>query len=130
MPDFGSTVPAQPNEGSYQLTVPSLAEQIATVRLFVGAVSRLAGLDDDTIDDAKLAASELASAIVASGVDPTITVTATPSTGSVSLVVEPWREGLGEEEDFGALEIVSALFRATALEGSVVIEIAAAADDD
>lgn len=111
------------------MTVPALAEQIATVRLFVGAVSRLSELDEETIEDAKLAASELASAIVATGVDPTITVTATPIHGAVSVVVEPWREGMGEEDDFGALEIVSALFSATALEGAVAIEIAASGDD-
>jgi hypothetical protein len=130
MPDPGSTTPAQPNEGSYQLTVPSEADQVATVRLFVGAVSRLSDLDEETIDDAKLAASELASAIVAAGVDPTITVTATPRRGLVSVVVEPWRDGMGEEEDFGALEIVGALFPANASQGSVVIEIAPPVDDD
>lgn len=127
--DFGSTSPARRIEGSYQLTVPTDADQIATVRLFVGAVARLSALDEETIADAKLAASELASAIVAAGEDPTMTVTASPRPGLISLVVEPWREGMGQEEDFGALEIVSALFSATTVGDSVVIEIAAMGDD-
>ena len=127
--DFGLTSPPGPTEGSYQLTVQAEADQIATVRLFVGAVARLSDLDENTIEDAKLAASELASAIVAAGEDPTMTVTATPSPGLVSLVVEPWREGMGQEEDFGALEIVCALFSATTADDSVVIEIAASGED-
>ena len=121
------TTPA-PTPGSYQLTVPSEPEQIATVRLFVGAIARLSDLDEVTIEDAKLAASELVSAIVAAAVDPTITVTAEPRPGWVALVIEPWREGMGEEEDFGALEIVGALFASTTSEGSVLIEIAAPED--
>lgn len=127
--DFGFTSPARPTEGSYQLTVPAEADQIATVRLFVGAVARLSDLDMDTIEDAKLAASELASAIVAVGDEPTMTMTATPRPGLVSLVVEPWREGMGQEDDFGALEIVCALFSATTADDSVVIEIAAPGED-
>ncbi len=123
------TTPLQPTPGSYQLTVPSEPDQIATVRLFVGSVARLSGLDEDTIEDAKLAASELATAIVAAGVDPTITVNAVPRRGSVALVITPWREGMGEEEDFGALEIVGALFTSTTTEGSVHIDIAASAED-
>jgi anti-sigma regulatory factor (Ser/Thr protein kinase) len=123
------TTPVQPTQGSYQLTVPSEPDQIATVRLFVGSVARLSGLDDDTIEDAKLAASELATAIVAAGVDPTITVSAVPRRGSLALVITPWREGMGEEEDFGALEIVGALFTSSTTEDSVHIDIEASGED-
>ncbi|MEX1126421.1 MAG: ATP-binding protein [Acidimicrobiia bacterium] len=109
----------------------SLPHHIATVRLFVSAVARSAGLDVETIDDAKLAASEIATAIVTAGDLPYITIRATPASGHLTLVVGPWREGLGEGEDFGPLEIAKALFEGTTVDGEfVVLPVEAQGPDD
>lgn len=99
----------------------SLPHHLATVRLFVSAVARSAGLDIETIDDAKLAASEIATAIIGAGDLPYITVQATPSPGHLTLVVGPWREGLGGDEDFGPLEIAQALFGGTVVAGEFIV---------
>lgn len=91
------------------------------MRLFVSAVARVAGLDVETTDDAKLAVSELATAIVEAGDSEYITLVATPMDGSLKLVLGPWRDGLGEEEEFGALEIAGALFAGTSVDGEFVV---------
>lgn len=109
----------------------SLPHHVATVRLFVSAVARSAGLDVETIDDAKLAASEIATAIVTSGDLPYITVRATPAPGHLTLVVGPWRDGLGEDEEFGPLEIAQALFEGTTVDGEfIVLQVEAPVPDD
>jgi len=110
--------------------VPSLPHHVATVRLFVSAVARSVGLDVETIDDAKLAASEIATAIVTAGDVPFITVRAIPGAGGLNLVVGPWRDGLGEA-DFGPIEIAQALFEGTIVEGEFVsLPIEAPGPDD
>jgi hypothetical protein len=91
------------------------------MRLFVSAVARVAGLDVETTNDAKLAVSELATAIVEAGDSEYITLVATPMDGSLKLALGPWRDGLGEDEEFGALEIASALFAGTSVHGEFVV---------
>ena len=103
------------------MTVTSLPHHVATMRLFVSAVARVAGLDMETTDDAKLAVSELATAIVEAGDSEYVTLVATPMDGSLQLVLGPWRDGLGEDHEFGALEIAVALFAGTSVEGEFVI---------
>lgn len=109
-----------PANGAYELTVASLPHHVATMRLFVSAVARVAGLDVETTDDAKLAVSELATAIVEAGDAEFITLMATPMVGRLTLVLGPWRDGLGEDEEFGALEIANALFSGTLVDGEFV----------
>lgn len=109
-----------PADRAYELTVASLPHHVATMRLFVAAVARVAGLDVETTDDAKLAVSELATAIVETGDAEYITLRATPTDGRLTLVLGPWRDGLGEEEEFGALEIANALFSGTLVDGEFV----------
>ena len=110
--------------------MPSLPHHVATVRLFVSAVARSVGLDVETIDDAKLAASEIATAIVTAGDLPYITVRAIPGPGRLDLVVGPWRDGLGDD-DFGPIEIAQALFEGTVVEGEfVLLPIEAPGPDD
>jgi hypothetical protein len=104
---------------------------VATVRLFVSAVARTVGLDVETIDDAKLAASEIATAIVTSGDIPFITVRAIPASGRITLNLGPWRDGLGDGDDFGPLEIAQALFEGTTVEGEfIVVPVEAPEPDD
>jgi hypothetical protein len=101
------------------------------MRLFVSAVARVAGLDVETIDDAKLAVSELATAIVEGGDSEYLTLVATPMDGHLRLVLGPWRDGLGSGEEFGALEIAAALFVGTSVDGEfVVLPIEPAEEDD
>jgi hypothetical protein len=102
------------------MTVASLPHHVATMRLFVSAVARVAGLDVETTDDAKLAVSELVTAIVEAGDSEYVTLVATPMDGSLHLVLGPWREGLGENEEFSALDIAVALFAGTSAEGEFV----------
>ena len=91
------------------------------MRLFVSAVARVAGLDVETTDDAKLAISELATAIVEGGGSEYLTLVATPTDGRLKLVLGPWRDGLGADEEFGALEIAIALFANTSVDGEFVV---------
>lgn len=112
------------------MTVASLPQHVATMRLFVSAVARVAGLDVETIDDAKLAVSELATAIVEAGDAEYVTVRATPMKGRFTLVVGPWRDGLGEDEEFGALEIAEALFSGTSVDGEFVVLLIEPSDSD
>jgi anti-sigma regulatory factor (Ser/Thr protein kinase) len=101
------------------------------VRLFVSAVARSVGLDAETIDDAKLAASEIATAIVTAGDLPFITVRAVPDSGRLTLVVGPWRDGIGADDDFGPLDIAQALFEGTTIEGDfILLPIEAPGPDD
>jgi hypothetical protein len=130
-PGGALTNPPPPSTGVYELTVASLPHHVATVRLFVSAVGRTAGLDVETIDDAKLAASELATAIVTAGDLPHITVRATPGLGHLTLIVGPWRDDLGLDEEFGPLEIAQALFEGTRVDGEfVVLPVEATGPDD
>ncbi len=99
----------------------SLPHHVATVRMFVSAVARSVGLDVETIDDAKLAASEIATAIVTAGDLPFITVRAIPTAHGLSLVMGPWRDGLGADDDFGPIDIAQALFEGTTVEGEFVL---------
>jgi len=112
------------------LTVASLPHHVATMRLFVSAVARVTGLDVETVDDAKLAVSELATAIVEAGEAEYITLRATPVEGRLTLVIGPWREGLGEKEEFGALEIAQALFSGTSVGGGFVVLAIEPSDSD
>jgi hypothetical protein len=111
--------------------VASLPHHIATVRLFVSAVARTAGLDVETIDDAKLAASEIATAIVSAGDIPFMIVRAIPDTGRLTLTIGPWRDGLGDDDDFGPIDIAQALFEGTAFDGEfILLPIEAPGPDD
>jgi anti-sigma regulatory factor (Ser/Thr protein kinase) len=111
--------------------VASLPHHVATVRMFVSTVARSVGLDVETIDDAKLAASEIATAIVTAGDLPFITVRAIPTADGVTLMVGPWRGGLGADDDFGPIDIAQALFEGTTVEGEfVVLPIEASGPDD
>jgi len=114
------TTPSLSADGTYELTVASVPHHVATIRLFVAAVARVAGIDVETTDDAKLAVSELATAIVEAGDSEFITLVANRADGRLSVVIGPWREGLGEDEEFGALEIASALFAGTSVDGQFV----------
>jgi hypothetical protein len=110
--------------------VASLPHHIATVRLFVSAVARTVGLDVETIDDAKLAASEIATAIVSAGDIPFMTVRAIPATGRLTLLIGPWRDGLGAD-DFGPIDIAQALFEGTTFDGEfILLPIEAPGPDD
>ncbi len=91
------------------------------MRLFVAAVAHVAGLDVETTDDAKVAVSELATAIVEGGNAEYLTMVATAMEGRLRLVIGPWRDGLGLSEEFGAFEIASALFAGTSVDGEFVV---------
>ncbi len=111
--------------------MPSLPHHAATVRMFVSTVARSVGLDIETIDDAKLAASEIVAAIVIAGDLPFITVRAFLKSDGMTLEVGPWRDGLGADEDFGPIDIAQALFEGTTVVGEfVLIPIEAPGSDD
>ena len=130
-PGGALTNPVSPSSGVYELTVASLPHHVATVRMFVSTVARSVGLDVETIDDTKLAASELATAIVTAGDIPFITVRAFPKADGLTLEVGPWREGLGADQDFGSIDIAQALFEGTTVVGEFVqIPIEASGSDD
>jgi hypothetical protein len=99
--------------------------------MFVSAVARSLGLDVETIDDAKMAASEISTAIVTAGDLSFITVRANLSPGGLTLEIGPWRDGLGADEDFGPIDIAQALFEGTTVVGEfVLIPIEALGSDD
>lgn len=54
----GTTAPETGRLVSWTLEIPAEAAYVSTVRLFAGAVSRHFGIDQDAVDDLKLAVSE------------------------------------------------------------------------
>jgi serine/threonine-protein kinase RsbW len=54
----GTTVPDTGRLISWILEIPSEAAYVSTARLFAGAVARHFGIDEDAVDDLKLAVSE------------------------------------------------------------------------
>lgn len=54
----GTTAPVTGRLVSWTLEIPAEAAYVSTARLFAGAVSRHFGVDEDAVDDLKLAVSE------------------------------------------------------------------------
>ncbi len=109
----------------YRLVVPATASHVASARLFVAAVVAAAGVDEDVVDDLRLAVSDLVGEIVAEGTAGEVTLEVSPAAGTVT--IRPWG-AVVPEQDFGALEITTALFPASRVEGdAVVVDLA---DDD
>jgi hypothetical protein len=68
------------NTDRFRLEIPSEPSWLATVRIFVGAVARVCGIDGDAdeelVADLKLAASEAAAGVISGGEARTIVVEA------------------------------------------------------
>jgi len=76
---------------SLELTIPVVPEQVATARIFVAAAGRQLGIDEDAIEDLKIAISEACTGAIqahqaAENNDP-IKVTLTPSKDHVEIRV-------------------------------------------
>jgi anti-sigma regulatory factor (Ser/Thr protein kinase) len=70
-----------------QLSVPAISDQISTIRSFAFAIGRHVGFDDETIEDLKLALSEIAADGIEGG-GSTIVVTARDRASALELVIE------------------------------------------
>ncbi len=67
-----------PDATPYRLTIPPRAEFVATARLFAATVARVFEVQDTTVEDLKLATSELVSLAILNGNDAPIVITITP----------------------------------------------------
>jgi anti-sigma regulatory factor (Ser/Thr protein kinase) len=106
----------------HELTIPAAATFIATARIFAGAVAAVARLDQDVVDDLKLAVSEVVTAIVERGETREVAVSTLIEPARLVVRIGPWS---GEDPgEFGALDIVDALFPGAAA-GDGVIAFAA-----
>jgi hypothetical protein len=118
------TTPHRPDT-AYHITVPASPEQVGLARLFLAAVLRGTDLGDhtqETIEDAKLAVSELVTALISGGSAERIDVTAWRGPNA-AFAVRPWVDP-AEGDDFGPLSIVEALFPGTTvLDGEVFVPL-------
>ncbi len=104
----------------FSLRVPARADLIGTLRVFVSTIARHVGLDDDAIEDVKLAVSEACADPVEAGVDgPVELVIAADAAGlRVEIASRVWAEGPAAPElpegidarTFDRVELVRALF--------------------
>jgi anti-sigma regulatory factor (Ser/Thr protein kinase) len=107
----------------FSLSVPARPELVETLRLFAAAVARHHGLDDDAVEDVKLAVSEAsADAIEAGAGGPlTLAIAGHPSRLELAVTSDAWStvgrsrraEDLPEGVDPAALDrmqVVRALF--------------------
>ncbi len=95
----------------FELEVPARPEHIATARIFIGALGRRLGLDEERVADVKLALSEAATLAVAGGVS-VMRVVAVAGVEGLEIEVGPLDP---QEEDIdpdlpGGLDLITALF--------------------
>jgi anti-sigma regulatory factor (Ser/Thr protein kinase) len=94
------------------LSVPARSEQISIVRSFAYAIGRHQRLDEETIEDLKLALSELAAGGIQGG-GSTILVTVQTDAAPMSVSVEVEVAGAGPspvDPDVDRAQVVRALF--------------------
>lgn len=97
----------------YRIDLPSRPQSVALARMFIATVLRLHGASPATVDDAKLAVSELVTvAIRDSSGDEEIVVVATVAPENVAVAVSPVR-GVPTGEPVEGLDIAAALFPST-----------------
>lgn len=107
----------------HELVIPATADFVATARIFIGGVATAATDDAALVDDLKLATSELVTAVVESGSAGTVRLVATIERSQLILRLTPW-PSIVDTDEFGALDIVDALFPGTAVEdGAVVVPV-------
>lgn len=94
-------------EERYTIELPD-ARSLSSARVFVVAVARIAGVDDDAVADLKLATSEAASLGLLHG--RTVEVTVTVSTGRLQVVVGPAGEPEAGTPGPDPTDIITALF--------------------
>ena len=82
------------SSASFRLSVPAEAGHITTVRAFAGAVARWFGLDEDVIEDVKLAVSEACAGPIHGGVRGHIELAVHDDDGALRYEVRsaPWNE--------------------------------------
>jgi len=107
----------------YRLVVPAAAAFIATTRIFVAGVATIAGFDRELVDDAKLAVSEVAAAIIAHTDAAEVVVSARLEPGGLDLQIGPWSEQ-PESDDLDTIELVDVLFPGVTESDVVTIRIA------
>ncbi|HSJ72074.1 MAG TPA: hypothetical protein VLA29_10580 [Acidimicrobiia bacterium] len=107
----------------HELVIPCTAEFVATARIFIGGVAATVTDDAALVDDLKLATSELVTAVVESRSADTLRLVATIEGSQLTVQLTPWSASFAID-DFGALDIVDALFPGTAVEdGSVLVPV-------
>jgi hypothetical protein len=115
----------------YEVSFPATPAQVGLARLFIAAVLRGADLGEHAgpiVDDAKLAVSELVTALVEGGSVERVTVRAWIG-ASPGFTVGPWVDP-SQESDFGPYAIVEALFPgAHVLDDHVLVPVAAEPHD-
>jgi len=76
----------------FSLEIPSSPEYVGTARIFVGAVARSRGAEEEEVHDIKLAVSELCAAGAREGDGP-VRIALAPDGSSLSVEVEAARSG-------------------------------------
>ena len=76
----------------FSLEIPSSPEYVGTARIFVGAVARSRGAEEEEVHDLKLAVSELCAAGAREGDGP-VRIALAPDGSSLSVEVEAARSG-------------------------------------
>jgi hypothetical protein len=107
----------------FSLTVPARAELVETVRLFAAEVARHHGLEDDLVEDVKLAVSEASADPIAAGAGGELSMSIVGGPSGVEYTISsaawptddrpPVADELPEEVDPAALDrpqLVRALF--------------------
>jgi hypothetical protein len=94
----------------FELSVPATAGHVATVRMFAAAVARAGDADEETVEDLRLAISEVVTAIVTGASRPNVEVTAVLHDSLLEFVVGPLLPGDLVDGAIDPVDIVLGLF--------------------
>lgn len=95
----------------FELVVPASPGHVATARLFAATVARALGADEDTVEDLKLAVSEIVTAVVVNRHSEEVRVVAVDGTGRLTVAVGPIEPNdLTDDQLIDPADIVLALF--------------------
>jgi len=99
-----------------EIDLPGRPAAVEVARHFAVVAFRLWEVDDDTVDDARLAVSELATAAVVGGAER-FTVVCEAADGRVTVAVSPLDEDGMRDGPIDRRDIVEALFPGSSLDG-------------
>lgn len=101
--------PAEPQQ-RFELIVPAAPGHVATARLFAATVARTLGAEEETVEDLKLAVSEVATAVVVNRRSDEVRVVVIGDNGRLTFAVGPVEMGDLTDSAIDPADIVLALF--------------------
>lgn len=109
------------SDAPFAIDVTARPEHIPWVRAFVAAVAAACGLEPDTVDDVKLAVSELVSHVVETRPGGELRVRLRVVSSRLELAVRPWTTADESSPDLEQWVIVTSLFDSARVDGDCAV---------